>query len=513
MNAEAGDWFAPAALLLLACTAALACVALLRRPCRRWFGAEIAVLLWGLSPLAMLASQLPHPSVAGSGALAGAAWVAVSTTDAWSGAHGAGVGRSGMMAWIWLLGMAASLLRAAVAQARYRRGLRDAVPLEGVSLRWPVLRATTVDAGPALVGAWRPCIVVPADFEARYTGTEQALILAHEAMHARRRDGAWSLLAQLLASLFWFHPLAWWALAALRQDQELACDAAVLRERGCRRSYAQAMLKTPAATQALPVGCSWSSRHPLTERIAMLKFSSPDSTRRRLGGLASLALAAVLAGAVYATSAPMASKAAPGTGAATGQYQLDIQLVLSSDEATASHERSLKLALCGAPGETSTVATQGIELDAVTRTMANRHVSIDLAVREKAKARPAQSRLQGALGQPLLTSGKVPGGDVQYSLQVTPRLGCPASAAAAAGGDRPITMKVQGTAARKVAQAIASSAGFVLVNPEALDERPIALKFEQVSAASALQMVAQVDGVHAVFDGSRARFEPLPQGP
>ncbi|MBP1474662.1 hypothetical protein J7I44_10150 [Frateuria sp. MAH-13] len=509
MNAEASGTFA-AWLLLLACTLALACVALLRRPCRRWFGAESAFLLWGLPPLAMLGSQLPHTAVASSGAWAGTAWVAVSASDAWSGACMADVDGTGALAWIWLLGLIVSLARAAVAQARYRRCLRDAEPLASVSPHWSVLRAATMDAGPALVGAWRPRIVVPVDFETRYAKAEQALILAHEAMHARRRDGWWSLLAQLLASVFWFHPLAWWALTALRQDQELACDAAVLRERGCRRSYAQAMLKTPGATRALPIGCSWSSRHPLTERIAMLKMPTPGSTRRCLGFLASAAIAVAFSGALYAASAPVMPQSAPSKDAGSGRYQLDIQLVLSSDGAEARHARRLDLAVCGAAGETSTVATRGIELDAVTRATGGQHVSIDLAVRDQAGARPAQSRLQGVLDQPLLASGKVPGSDVQYTLRVTPRLGCPASAVTAAGGERLITMKVKGTAARTVAKAIASQAALVLVNPEALDERAIALDFQQVPAAAALQMVARTDGVHAVFDGTRTRFERLP---
>ena len=60
----------------------------------------------------------------------------------------------------------------------------------------------------------------------------QALILAHEQIHARRRDGLWRLLAQGFVAVFWFNPLAWIAMACFRQDQELACDAAVLREHG-----------------------------------------------------------------------------------------------------------------------------------------------------------------------------------------------------------------------------------------------------------------------------------------
>ncbi|UGB38970.1 M56 family metallopeptidase [Frateuria soli] len=509
MNAET-DWSTCGWLLLVACTVALACVALLRRPCRRWFGAESAFLLWGLPPLAMLGSQLPHAPVASSGAWADTAWVAVSGSAAWSGVRTVSVDWAGALTWIWVSGLVAGLMRAALAQARYCHRLRGAVPLAGVSLPWPVLRATTVDAGPALVGAWRPRIVVPADFETRYAGTEQSLVLAHEAMHARRRDGWCNLLAQLLASVLWFHPLAWWALAALRQDQELACDAAVLRERGCRRSYAQAMLKTPGAARALPFGCSWSSRHPLTERIAMLKMPTPGSARRRMGFIATAAIAVVFTGAVYATSAPMNTTATPRKDSDVGQYQLDIQLILSGDGTGAGHARSLDLAVCGAPGETSTVTTRGIELDAITRTVGDRRVSVDLAVRDQAGTRPAKSRLQGALDEPLRASGTIPGRDVQYTLRVTPRLGCPASATAAAVGERAITMKVRGTAAREVAEAIAAQAGLVLVNPEVFDERAIALDFQEVPAAAALQMVARTDGVRAVFDGARARFEPLP---
>jgi len=509
MSVEPGHWLGPAGLLLMACTGALACVALLRRPCRRLFGAQNAFLLWGLPPLAMLASQLPHAPSTNAGVLSGAAWVMVSASDALPRARAVGFDWISVVAWAWLLGTAISLARAGAAQMHYGDRLKGAVALSGTSLRWPVLRAATADTGPALVGAWRPRIVVPADFTERYARDEQALILAHEAMHARRRDGWWSLLAQLLASLLWFHPLAWWALSALRQDQELACDAAVLREHNDRRrSYAQAMLKTPAAGQALPFGCSWMSRHPLTERIAMLKSPPHSSFRRRLGGLASLALAGALAGTVYAASAPIA---APGQapGAAAGQYQLDIQLALDHDDAKASHTRRFKVALCMAAGEAASLTTHGIAIDATTRPISGQRVGIDVAIRGKDGATPGRNHLVGTLTQPLQASGKVPGADEQYVIEITPQQGCPARTAAAdSKAGAPISMKVQGSPAREVVALIASQAGFVLVNPEAVDQREVTLHFQEVAASRAMQMVANMDGMRAVFEGRRVRFEP-----
>ena len=54
------DWLGRGWLLILAFTAAVLVVAALRKPCRRLFGTERAFQLWLLSPLALLASQLPH---------------------------------------------------------------------------------------------------------------------------------------------------------------------------------------------------------------------------------------------------------------------------------------------------------------------------------------------------------------------------------------------------------------------------------------------------------------------
>jgi hypothetical protein len=139
---------------------------------------------------------------------------------------------------------------------------------------------------------WNPKIVVPADFEARYSREERELVLEHERMHARRGDIAVNAFATIWLCAFWFNPLVYPAIAWLRADQELACDAAVISSRReSRRSYAAALLKTQLATEAAwraPIGCRWQSTHPLTERITMLKQPMPGLARR-VGGLALIA--------------------------------------------------------------------------------------------------------------------------------------------------------------------------------------------------------------------------------
>jgi beta-lactamase regulating signal transducer with metallopeptidase domain len=301
-------WCRVAWTLLLVFTAAVLVVAALRKPCRRAFGAERAFLLWLIPPVAMLASLLPHAATPASPLPP----IIISIVTL-HGATASGVATSGASDWrlwmaaSWLIGALVASLLAVYAQFRYRMKLRGAMRYEAAS-RWPVLRIADPSAGPALVGSWRPCIVVPRDFDERYDDAERELILAHEIMHARRRDGCWCLAAQFVTAAFWFHPLAWWALSALRRDQELACDAGVLREhRGGRRSYANAMLKTQSAAFALPVGCAWSPRHPLTERIAMLKQAQPGRVRRASGAAFATIVIMFGAGGAYAATASSAN--------------------------------------------------------------------------------------------------------------------------------------------------------------------------------------------------------------
>ena len=82
--------------------------------------------------------------------------------------------------------------------------------------------------------------------------------------------------------LCWFNPLVHLAAYLLRLDQELACDAAVIRSRpGARTLYGQTLLKTQLAATPLPFGCYWPARglHPLEVRIGLLKRRKGHAVR------------------------------------------------------------------------------------------------------------------------------------------------------------------------------------------------------------------------------------------
>jgi beta-lactamase regulating signal transducer with metallopeptidase domain len=288
----------------LAGSAAILAVLIARRALRRRFGALVAYVAWTLVPAAVAAMLLPaptHPVVA----LAGLVRVAPLQAASAAVVADALDPRIALFA-LWLAGALLAAAWFAQQQRRYLRSLGRLHAREGAR----IVQSDSEFAGPALVGAWRPRIVLPSDFDRRYDARERELILAHERVHFVRGDAWVNAFVVALRSLNWFNPLLHYAAAKFRIDQELACDAAVVaRFPEARRQYADAMLKVQLAGQPrqelrLPVGCRWPSDQTLKERILMLKQSRPTRATRIVG----FALVALLGlcgtYAAWATQAP-----------------------------------------------------------------------------------------------------------------------------------------------------------------------------------------------------------------
>ena len=311
------EWFRWLLESTCASSAAIVLVLLLRRPLRAASGANAAYLLWALPPLAVLAASLPAPVVrvvvhevagaVGVGNVAAAEPLAATgSTQAW------------LLLSAWIAGVAVLALRQVAAQRRFRRSLGTVRMGEDGHLR------AQASAGlPAVVGL-RARIVLPADFEDRYSDDERALILDHERIHLARRDVLGNALVAALCSAYWFNPLAWIAADRFRRDQELACDESVVaRNPHARRAYGEAMVKTQLSAMPAPLACHWFGGHPLKERIAMLKRPVLGSRRVSIG----LAVAAVVvAGAAIAVWAMRPATRVVAGGDAQSVPQLTMSL-------------------------------------------------------------------------------------------------------------------------------------------------------------------------------------------
>lgn len=279
----------------LATSLAAMIVLSLRRPLRRVAGARGAYALWLLLPIAGIAVIVPARTITlalpevTTVSIAPIPSVAVTDIDQSFDAQT-------FLISLWGAGVFGLGLILTWQQRRFRRALGRLRTREDGS--W---QAEHVDAGPAVIGLWRGRIVLPSDFESRYTELERDLVLRHERVHLARRDPLANLAAAALRCLYWFNPLLHYAVGRFRFDQELAADATVLAQRPeARRSYADAMLKTQLMFDPPPLGCHWQSAHPLKERIAMLKQPLPSAVHLAAGFVFALLLSAATGFAAWA---------------------------------------------------------------------------------------------------------------------------------------------------------------------------------------------------------------------
>ena len=281
----------------LAASAAILLVLAARGSLRRQFGARIAYASWLLVPAAMVAVLLPArtvtigfetgPAIAMPLAMSSSA--AAAPAFDWKS-----LGEPLMLA-IWVVGVLLTTAMFARRQRRFRLGLGRLRQIRRAGAA-RVYTAEALHGLPAALGLLRPRIVLPADFELRYTPLQRRLMLAHEDEHLRRGDLWINAAALALRCLHWFNPLLPIAARAFRHDQELACDARVMATHSqSRRAYGEAMFQTQLVARALPLACQWGYSHPLKERIAMLKQPVPTTLRLSLGtalvGLLTLGLA------------------------------------------------------------------------------------------------------------------------------------------------------------------------------------------------------------------------------
>ncbi len=373
------EWGTARLVDLTALFSAAVLLLLLMRPwLRRRGGATLLYAIWIQVPVVLLVLLLPKPVMPPP-----VAQVMVPLRASVTGAPQAIRSASpasfdATLLTIWAAGLALSLGVLVLSHLHYRRGLRRA------GRGWRL----AAGASAAMVGL-PPRLALPIDFRQRYSALERRLVLAHERIHARRGDNAWTLLAWLIFATQWFNPLAWWALRRFRTDQELAVDAAVLqRFPGCRSAYTRALLK--AQDRFAPALTSPCSRHPLVERIAMLN-QSPIPLRRGL--LLSLALCAA-AGGYAAQMEPRAAAVQPG----------QVRVVMDVQFAGQLFPPIVHMALAGEEREYTVQGTDGrsYAIRASARPMPEHMIMVSVKATDRLSGKVLSSpRMMGRDGVPM----------------------------------------------------------------------------------------------------------------
>ena len=286
---------------LLATSALIVLLLLVREPVRRHFGARVAYGLWLIPaarllmptlswtverPLPAPAQTQPFvPSVMTEPRLLAA--VEPSLVDQLGG-------WSAILAALWLGIALAMFVQGMLAFRRERSAiLETSVEIAHIGsiriIRSPLVR------GPLAFGIFDRVIALPADFDRRFGDCERRLALDHELAHHRSGDLFANFFAYVLLCLQWFNPLAWVAHAAFRFDQEAACDARVLDKAnaGHRLDYGRAIAKA-ASGRVLMFASALDRRHTLKRRLNSM-LTNPSESRRLAGRTMVLVVAAIAA--------------------------------------------------------------------------------------------------------------------------------------------------------------------------------------------------------------------------
>mgnify|MGYP002510537738 CR=1 FL=1 len=180
------------------------------------------------------------------------------------------------LALVWLAVGAALALRYVLSWRRTRRAVAGAIPLGRDDPRYAPLpkcarlREGVMEGAPLTFGAVRPTVVLSPGLE----GEELICVLAHEGVHAARRDNLWHYAMALALAVHWWNPAVWLMSRLLRRDIELACDRAAVKKLGPdkRAQYAQALV-TLATQGTDPAFCQTFGRKAAEERIlSIMKF-------------------------------------------------------------------------------------------------------------------------------------------------------------------------------------------------------------------------------------------------
>ncbi len=198
-----------------------------------------------------------------------------------------------LLPYLWLAGVLVVLAAIAVSGYRFSRlvGRATTAPqdlqyfLQGCmrqtscKVAVTVLHSTEVQV-PMIAGLFRPVLLLPRGLEQQVTREQLRHVFIHELMHLQRGDIVSNWIVAFVQALHWFNPVVWFAFFCMRQDRELACDAATLKHLAPsdRAAYGHTLLQLndtlpPTPVPALALGIL-DSPSDLQRRILMLVQSS-----------------------------------------------------------------------------------------------------------------------------------------------------------------------------------------------------------------------------------------------
>ena len=187
---------------------------------------------------------------------------------------------------IWLVGVCIGLTRLLVSCGRMRWLIRSGRKADNQQLvdlsiataeqlqlkRTPQLIVNSELHVPLAFGIFRPVVVIGSDVDLMTEADQQAVLL-HEQGHLKRNDLLWQWVLGLAQSVFWIHPLMWYASYRMTTLREYACDDLVISQTRSPQSYASLLVAIAGRvrqTTSAAIAVTMTSARPTEQRIRRL---------------------------------------------------------------------------------------------------------------------------------------------------------------------------------------------------------------------------------------------------
>jgi len=195
---------------------------------------------------------------------------------------------------------------------------------------------------PAVLGWFRPVVLLPVRALTGLTEAQIEAVIAHELAHIRRLDCFVNLFQIATETLLFYHPAVWWVSQRIRAERENCCDDEAIAICGDAVNYARA-LTLMEEWRTAPALMMAANRSPLGERVMRLLGWNGTAGRIRVAGLAGSFVC--LVGALLAANAFLGvAHAAWGSAAPGRQEQGSSSVIVVTPEPASAKERAAQAA-------------------------------------------------------------------------------------------------------------------------------------------------------------------------
>jgi beta-lactamase regulating signal transducer with metallopeptidase domain len=163
---------------------------------------------------------------------------------------------------------------------------------------------------PAVIGWFRPVVLLPVRALTGLTEDQIEAVIAHELAHIRRFDAFVNLFQVIAESLLFFHPAVWWLNKRVRTEREHCCDDVAIAACGNHLGYARALttMEEWRATPALGLAANGGPLAARISRILGLRHAAENRTAGLGASFVCFGAALVAASLLWGVSHPAAAE-------------------------------------------------------------------------------------------------------------------------------------------------------------------------------------------------------------